>query len=113
MPPTSSSVAPACANADVSTGIRLVMWTREAISGTTPPYSPWIAICDATRSARMRRPSSTSAAAVSSHDDSMPSVSTLLELREDGADLAGELALRRKLEVRLVGRARLGDVVLL
>ena len=48
---------------------------RDASSGTTPPYGACTSICDATTFARTCRPSSTTAAAVSSHDVSTPSTS--------------------------------------
>src|ERR1700682_4311811 len=45
--------------------------SRDASSGTTPPYFAWVLSCDATTEESTRSPSSTTAAAVSSHDDSM------------------------------------------
>ena len=50
---------------------------REASSGTTPPYFEWVAIWEETMEERMREPSSTTAAAVSSHDDSIPRIFTV------------------------------------
>jgi hypothetical protein len=49
--------------------------SREASSGTTPPYLRWMSICEETMLERMRRPSATTAAAVSSQEDSMPRIS--------------------------------------
>ena len=46
------------------------MCRRDAISGTTPPYSAWVSICVSTTLERMVRPSSMTAAAVSSQEDS-------------------------------------------
>src|SRR5205814_5165560 len=46
---------------------------REASSGTTPPYGAWSASCEATTLDRIRRPSVRTAAAVSSHELSIPS----------------------------------------
>jgi hypothetical protein len=53
------------------------MCWRDASSGTTPPHSRWIAACDATIFEPIdQRPSdsATTAADVSSHDVSMPSI---------------------------------------
>ena len=47
---------------------------REAISGTTPPYSLCISICEATTLESSVRPSSTTAAAVSSQELSKPKI---------------------------------------
>src|ERR1035438_4317175 len=54
------------------TGTMARRCSREANSGTTPPYLPWVDICEATTDESTRSPSSTTAAAVSSQDDSMP-----------------------------------------
>ena len=43
---------------------------RDAISGTTPPYSACSSICEAITPESTRRPSATTAAAVSSQEDS-------------------------------------------
>jgi len=51
------------------------MCLRLAISGTTPPKREWKSICEATTSETMVPASSISAAAVSSHDDSMARIS--------------------------------------
>ena len=50
------------------------MCRREAISGTTPPYSACVAICVSTTLDKIFRPSSMTAAAVSSHEDSIASI---------------------------------------
>jgi hypothetical protein len=44
---------------------------REAISGTTPPYSAWMATWEDITEERICRPSRTTAAAVSSQDVSI------------------------------------------
>ena len=67
---------PASATARRSTGAIVATCWRDATSGTTPPYSACTRICDATTSERTRRPSSTTAAAVSSHDVSIPRTKT-------------------------------------
>ena len=54
------------------TGITCTTWLRLASSGTTPPQRRWISICVDTTSESTRRPSSTTAAAVSSQLVSMP-----------------------------------------
>ena len=48
--------------------------SREASSGTTPPYLPCVESCEATTDDNTRTPSSTTAAAVSSHDDSIAKI---------------------------------------
>ena len=48
--------------------------SRDASSGTTPPYFECVAICEETTDDKIRDPSSTTAAAVSSHDDSIPRI---------------------------------------
>src|SRR5919201_379797 len=69
--------------------------SRAATSGTMPPVS-WCASCEATRSARIRRPSSTTATPVSSHDVSIARTRTLLIQR--GAQLRQAVAHRTLLE---------------
>src|SRR2546427_8647322 len=59
------------------TGQMFSIWWREASSGTTPPKGAWMAAWLETMLDRMRIPSSTTAAAVSSHDVSMPRMSML------------------------------------
>ena len=61
----------ACARAWRTTGTIWRRCSREASSGTTPPYFWWISICEATTLERTSRPSETMAAAVSSQEDSM------------------------------------------
>src|SRR3970282_1577299 len=48
------------------------MWRREAASGKTPPYWACSSLCEATMLERMKRPFSTTEAAVSSQEVSMP-----------------------------------------
>jgi hypothetical protein len=50
------------------------MCLRDAISGTTPPYLLCNSACDAIMLERIRRPSSTTAAAVSSQEVSIPNI---------------------------------------
>src|SRR5262245_16199665 len=52
-------------------------WARLAISGTTPPKRAWRSAWLDTTDERTRRPSSTTAAAVSSHDVSIARIRTL------------------------------------
>src|SRR5262245_12923484 len=47
------------------------MCMREATSGNTPPYCACLAACEATTLDRMKRPSATTAAAVSSQEVSI------------------------------------------
>src|ERR1700722_15442766 len=69
----SSPVTPASTRACSTTGVSRATWARPAISGTTPPNracrSTWL---DTTEESTVR-PSSTPAAAASSHDVSMAS----------------------------------------
>ncbi len=51
------------------------MWLRDAISGTTPPWGAWSAIWVCITDDRTWVPSLTTAAALSSQDDSIPSIS--------------------------------------
>src|SRR4030042_5239917 len=51
----------------------LICW-REATSGNTPPNWAWMSIWEATTLERIRRPSSTTAAAVSSQEVSIPRI---------------------------------------
>src|SRR5437762_9397466 len=68
----SSQLDPACSIASRTVGTMARRCSRDASSGTTPPYLPCVANCDATTEESARSPSSTTAAAVSSHDDSIP-----------------------------------------
>jgi hypothetical protein len=76
---TSASVRPACATTCRTSGTTRRMWSREASSGTTPPYawcmSIWLCRASARRRGTPAPVDSTSATPVSSHDDSMPSTS--------------------------------------
>src|SRR5574341_117645 len=74
---TSPSVIPASARARSRTGWITSMWRREASSGTIPPYGACRSTCEATTLLRTRRPPSRTAAAVSSHDVSMPSTHSI------------------------------------
>jgi hypothetical protein len=56
---------------------------RDATSGTTPPYSACTNTCDAITFERMTLPSSTTAAAVSSHEVSMPRINTQARIHWD------------------------------
>src|SRR5215470_5655984 len=73
MPSRSGSRTLASASAFSTTGTITSRWRRDASSGTTPPYGAWMASCEATTLDRMRRPSASTAAAVSSHELSIPS----------------------------------------
>src|SRR5262245_28500660 len=72
MPSRSGSRTLASASAFSTTGTITSRWRRDASSGTTPPYGAWIASCEATTFDRMRRPSASTAAAVSSQELSIP-----------------------------------------
>src|SRR2546422_162218 len=72
-PSSSRNLTPASASAFSITGTMTSRWRREASSGTTPPYGAWIASCEATTLESTRRPSASTAAAVSSHELSIPS----------------------------------------
>src|SRR5262249_8931209 len=73
---SSGRVTPASEAARRITGTMVAMCWREATSGTTPPYAACTSTCEATTSERTLRPSSTTAAAVSSQEVSIPSTST-------------------------------------
>src|SRR5207249_2016518 len=73
IPSRSGRRTPASASALSTTGTMTSRWRREASSGTTPPYGAWMASCEATTLERRRRPSASTAAAVSSHELSIPS----------------------------------------
>src|SRR5438876_609815 len=72
MASTSCSFRRACPSASRTTGTICRKCSREASSGTTPPYLRCTSSCDATILDRISRPSTTTAAAVSSQEDSMP-----------------------------------------
>src|SRR5262249_37167994 len=57
-----------------TTGTMARRCSREASSGTTPPYGEWMAICEATTFESWRAPRSTMAAAVSSQELSIPNI---------------------------------------
>ncbi len=62
----------ACASASATTVSMTLMWWREATSGKTPPYFACSAAWEATTLENAARPFSTTAAAVSSQEVSMP-----------------------------------------
>src|SRR2546429_3412952 len=70
MASTSCSFRRACPSASRTTGTICRKCSREASSGTTPPYLRCTSSCDATILDRISRPSTTTAAAVSSQEDS-------------------------------------------
>src|SRR5690554_1753884 len=74
---TSPNCTPASLNASDTTGLIASMCARDATSGNTPPYGACSAICDATTFDRIVSPSRTMAAAVSSHEVSMPRISVI------------------------------------
>ena len=65
-----AGVTDAWRNASAATGMKLRKCSRVANSGTTPPYSAWMAVCDATTLDRTR-PSRIIATPVSSQEVSM------------------------------------------
>src|SRR5262245_38398255 len=71
----SRKVAPAAASASPTTSPIFSRCSREASSGTTPPYFLCVAICEAMTFERTLTPSSMTAAAVSSHELSIPRIS--------------------------------------
>src|SRR5215475_15406185 len=71
----SRKLTPAAANASPTTPLIFSRCSREASSGTTPPYFLCVAICEAMTFERTLTPSSMTAAAVSSHELSIPRVS--------------------------------------
>src|SRR3954451_18263032 len=73
-----SSVECACCKASRTTGTIARRCSREASSGTTPPYLPCVSSCDATIEESTRSPSSTTAEAVSSQELSIPRILTSL-----------------------------------
>src|SRR5690348_12430836 len=78
MASTSPSAMPACSTASRTTGTICRKCSREASSGTTPPYLRCTSTCDATTLDRISRPSATTAAAVSSQEDSIPKIRVLI-----------------------------------
>src|SRR6516165_4390316 len=69
---TSGPSQPASSSASATTGLSSCTWARLATSGTTPPKQAWRSTwLDTTDEAR-QVPSTTTAAAVSSHDVSIP-----------------------------------------
>src|SRR4029077_9781498 len=76
---TSANFIPACSSASRTTGTICRRCSREANSGTTPPYFRCTSICEATTLDRISRPSATTAAAVSSQEDSIPRMRMLIK----------------------------------
>src|SRR5215470_17687287 len=74
-PSMSCKVAPAAASASLTTPLIFSRCSREASSGTTPPYFSCVAICEAMTFEWTLTPSSMTAAAVSSHELSIPRIS--------------------------------------
>src|SRR5665213_796958 len=70
--PVPEASEPASASASASTGVSSSTWARPASSGTTPPYLAWRSIWLLTTEETMTEPPSTTDAAVSSHDVSIP-----------------------------------------
>src|SRR4051794_29371067 len=73
----SSRRVPARSSASRITGTMARRCSRLASSGTTPPYLSCMLICDATTEESTVSPFSTTAAAVSSQEDSMPRMRTV------------------------------------
>ena len=67
---------PAAARASASTGVSSSTWARPASSGTTPPYLACRSIWLLTTEETITEPSSTTDAAVSSHEVSIPRTRT-------------------------------------
>src|SRR5262245_13926974 len=72
MPSMSSAPEAASAKVSRSRGRRRRTWSRDASSGTTPPYSSWSAAWLKRRCASRPLASSYTATALSSQEDSMP-----------------------------------------
>src|SRR5579871_1206982 len=89
MASTSSSFVSARARASRTAGTMARRCSREASSGTTPPYLPWVLICDATTDESTDSPFSTTAAAVSSQEDSMPRMRMLAAHQVDSTRIVG------------------------
>src|SRR5215831_16902053 len=96
IPSRSGRRTPASASAFSTTGTMTSRCRREASSGTTPPYGAWIASCEATTFDRMRRPSASTAAAVSSHELSIPRTIIGGSLLPGDADSKGDAAESRR-----------------
>jgi hypothetical protein len=71
------AIAAAKRNAARTTGTIARRCSRLANSGTTPPNRACVAICEATTEDSVRAPRSTTAAAVSSHELSIPRIRPL------------------------------------
>src|SRR5215472_15243175 len=77
MPSRSRRPIPASARARRMMGTITSRWRRDANSGTTPPYGACTSSCEATTLESTLRPPSSTAAAVSSQDVSMPRTITV------------------------------------
>src|SRR5262245_58149932 len=107
---TSPDRIPAPRSASSRTGTIASRWERLATSGTTPWKGAWRATCDSTTEERIRVPSSTTAAAVSSQEDSIPRIRTKGPGSADPARAGGLPAEQREGRVELgVGRGLLLD----
>jgi len=71
--PTLLPSTPASTRASATTGVSSSTWARLATSGTTPPKRECRSVWLLTTEDSTSRPSTTTAAAVSSHEVSMPS----------------------------------------
>src|SRR5688572_28689692 len=104
------SASPVLPSASRTTGTIDRRCSREASSGTTPPYFPCVASCDATTDESTRSPSSTMAAAVSSHEDSKARmrattvILTSVRVDEFSYELPPELIAQQPLENRANSR---------
>src|SRR6266851_2059106 len=95
------------ASAVRTTGTMARKCSRDASSGTTPPYFPWVASCDATTEERMLALSWTTAAAVSSQEVSIPRmriVSWELDLAQFNYHLPESSIAQEPLEDRAASR---------
>ncbi len=72
----STGLVSATASASSTTGVSRSRWARPATSGTTPPKRAWVSTWLDTTELCTTRPSSTTAAAVSSHEVSMARILT-------------------------------------
>src|SRR2546425_13137328 len=70
---------PARVTASCTTWSMVSMWRRPANSGTTPPERAWVSTCERTTSASTAPSARATAAAVSSQDVSMPSITEVAQ----------------------------------
>ena len=83
----SFKVTPACFRAPETTGDRAFRCSLAASSGTTPPWTACLAICEATSLESTLNPSSTTDAAVSSQLLSIPRIRLISTQRAPAKDL--------------------------